>query len=417
MKKIFRGIFFVVLGVLVIGTGIFLIINQRQKSTVKNIITEYNKKKPTSYSTEIEPYVNFLETTAANVNPVDYVINLFDRYDIVVLCERDHREITQYELIYNIISDKRFIEKSGYVFTELGTRTINNRLDMFLKNDELKDQEIDEQLISLYRDLHWDSYWDKYNLYEFLKKVHNLNTSLEDNKDISINFTDMPIEWYNITHEQYLNEIKSKELSRDRMEVDFIIQKYRELEKGESPKKKILVIMNYRHAFKKQIGSLENTTAILNEELPGKVANIMINPVTNSKSVNRTIQNGKWDASFKYLNNENRAFDFRDSSFGDDYFDYYTSAKHSYTYKDVFDGFIFYNPLEKHKLVFGIPGYIDKEFLPTFKERQYIIDPSCKARIESIKYGEYNKEFNKKKEIMYPDLNKYIDDIEQWLNY
>jgi hypothetical protein len=47
-----------------------------------------------SYKEEIAPYVDFLKKQ--NQNPVDYVMGLFDKYDMVILCERHHAENTQY---------------------------------------------------------------------------------------------------------------------------------------------------------------------------------------------------------------------------------------------------------------------------------------------------------------------------------
>jgi hypothetical protein len=37
----------------------------------------------------------------------------FEKYDIVVLCERNHAEFSQYELIYNIVSYELFMEFLG----------------------------------------------------------------------------------------------------------------------------------------------------------------------------------------------------------------------------------------------------------------------------------------------------------------
>ncbi|MDR2563407.1 MAG: hypothetical protein LBC98_05625, partial [Prevotellaceae bacterium] len=46
---------------------------------------------------EIVSYIDFLQNQ--KTHPVDYVFELFEKYDIVILGERDHRDISQYELI------------------------------------------------------------------------------------------------------------------------------------------------------------------------------------------------------------------------------------------------------------------------------------------------------------------------------
>ena len=52
----------------------------------------------------IEAYTTFLQED--HVSAKDYILGLFSQYDIVILCERDHREMTQYELILDILADK-----------------------------------------------------------------------------------------------------------------------------------------------------------------------------------------------------------------------------------------------------------------------------------------------------------------------
>lgn len=404
-----------IVGVLVIFLGVLVILVKANSYTQKTN-AEISINKPTGYQQEIESYVNFLETTP-NTDPVDYVINLFDKNDIVVLCERSHPEITQYELIYKIVSDKRFIEKSGCIFTEVGTQTIDERLNKFLKNDGLTEIEVDKQLIAIYRDLPWMGYWEKYNFYDFIKKVHCLNSTLPKSEKISINGSDMPIDWDNITQEKYEEEISDRLNIRDKIMADFIADKYKEIKKGVSPRKKVLVIMNYRHAFKL---IKCNTIDYLNKEFPGKVSNVMINSIkllpgsTDQNAISEPIQKGMWDAAFRYVDKTNLAFDFRNTPFGKDHFDYYDFIPHEYKYQDIFDGFIFYYPLEKHLLVSNIPGFLDDSFLSTFNNRRKIITPNITDLISSEEtYRQYNTKF----EQYYPDMKSYNNDIEQWLKY
>jgi hypothetical protein len=71
------------------------------------------------YDQAIGKYVRFLETQKQT--PVDYIMGLFAKYDIVVLCERAHPEITQYDMICELTSDKRFQQQVGHIFTECGS--------------------------------------------------------------------------------------------------------------------------------------------------------------------------------------------------------------------------------------------------------------------------------------------------------
>jgi hypothetical protein len=108
-----------------------------------------------THSPELNPYVNFLRTQ--NVSAKDYILGLFKTKDIVMLCERDHRDTTQYDLYLSLISDKRFIAEVGNVFTEIGTSTLNPRTNAFLHTDGLSQDSLNKLLISPARHLRHQS--------------------------------------------------------------------------------------------------------------------------------------------------------------------------------------------------------------------------------------------------------------------
>jgi hypothetical protein len=72
-----------------------------------------------AYDKTIENYVQFLKQQKQT--PVDYIRSLFQTYDLVVLCERSHPEVTQYDMIYELAADKRFQQQAGHIFMENGT--------------------------------------------------------------------------------------------------------------------------------------------------------------------------------------------------------------------------------------------------------------------------------------------------------
>jgi hypothetical protein len=76
-------------------------------------------------------YVSFLKKEHAR--PVDYVLQLFDQYDLVILCERVHTESTQWDFIYELVSDQRFIDHVGNIFTEYGVINLQPDLDRFMQ--------------------------------------------------------------------------------------------------------------------------------------------------------------------------------------------------------------------------------------------------------------------------------------------
>jgi hypothetical protein len=165
-----------------------------------------------------------------------------------------------------------------------------------------------------------------------------------------------------------------------------ILAKFEAIQNSSDPRKKALVIMNYRHAFPhievtrgSRTKRFQNTAGFLMEARPDNVANVMLNSIrilpgsTDSKVSMSAIQNGKWDAAFAALGNPDVGFDFDSSPFGEDAFDYFPIPTGN-KYKDVFTGFVFYKPLQEHKCAMGIPGLFDGGFAIEMQRRYMIID-------------------------------------------
>ncbi|MGV8964266.1 MAG: hypothetical protein ACOH2V_12930 [Candidatus Saccharimonadaceae bacterium] len=55
----------------------------------------------------IKPYVDFLKGETF-LSPKEYIFKSFEEKDIIVLSERLHPEFKQYEMIVELIKDKRF---------------------------------------------------------------------------------------------------------------------------------------------------------------------------------------------------------------------------------------------------------------------------------------------------------------------
>lgn len=333
------------------------------------------------YSQEIEPYVSFLKEQRQQ--PVDYVMELFKKHDIVILCERHHGETMQYDFILDLISDTRFIAHVGNVFTEVGTSSMRGAVHDFLFSENLTEREIENKSLNIYRNLTWFPMWEKHNFFDFLKRLYSLNNSLKATKKVNLYFSDMPFSWERMTQEKY-REFKSMLRNRDRIIAKQVIEKFNEISRSGADRKKALVIMNYRHAFNDRFEFVSETSEVVKgdnvgrhifEAYPGKVANVMMNFVaigmrpTGRGLELKLIQDGKWDAAFQVADNPNLGFDFADSPFGKDSFDYFVFPTKGLKYQDVFTGFVFYKPLEEHRVAIGIPGLFDNGYDKVILER------------------------------------------------
>jgi hypothetical protein len=331
------------------------------------------------YDVALEPYVEFLENTTQD--PVDYVVGLFDQSDIVILCERAHPEYTQYDLIFQIVSDPRFVEEVGYVFTEIGVGTQAGAFHDFVHSGDLEEAEVRERLNDIYRNVSFHPTWSNRNFYDFLDKVRALNSNLSPGGTIEVYPADVTFSWEGMTAEEY-KTFQATLRERDRIMADRIIERMNENRAQTDGRKKALVVMNFRHAyndrFERSNGEKgENVGRYLFEAYPGKVANVLINSLavqigTDRRPVLAAIQDGKWDAAFSVAGDPSIGFDFAGSPFGADAFDHFPAAKEGLTYEDVFTGFVFFVGLKDHKYVYGIPGLFDDGFDAIAVERYMI---------------------------------------------
>ncbi len=380
------------------------------------------------YDKAIEEYVRFLQSQKQT--PTDYLMSLFAKYDIVVLCERAHPETTQYDMICELTADARFQQQVGHIFIECGSVNLRPAVEELLMNDTLSEEQAQQKLREIYRNFSFDVLWDKTNSYDFLRKVYRLNRTLPKESRVHIWPCDIESDWSKITKDNY-SQIQQQLGRRDKIMADNVAVKFNELQKSPTGGKKALVIMNYRHAFTHfrlerggKVKNIENMAGFLMAAYPGKVANVMINSVgilmgdRQNPGGATAIRNGKWDAAFAVTGNPSLGFDFKGSPFGDDSFDYFPfPIPVSYTYRDVFTGFVFYKPLSEHRMSFGVPDIYDPSFAAELVRRCQVtgrtespeeLMKEIQQEVASIRISGYdNKEIFPK--------NDCEEKINQWL--
>src|SRR5579863_5010299 len=377
---------FVSMAILIIGT-IWLLISPFSQE-LRQASYRFAFKYPVT--NEVKAEAAFIRNNSRK--PVDYIFDLFNKYDIVVLSERLHTEYTQYELISQIVTDRRFEDRVGNIFTEIGSVSFQDTLNRYLNSSYSTEDELNKRTSILQRNgtssVH--ALWDATNLFDLLKTVNKLNCTISDSNRINWYFTDLTTNWETTTSENWLRGLTP--LIRDSLMEMHIIQKYRGLILHQR-RKKALVIMNTPHSFGAFVPKsgipcqwmniplmsyLENksTTARLMNDLPGKIANVMINTVSQKFGpVLIPVQNGKWETAFALAGNPAVGFDFAGSPFGGDSFDEFYINGNSVKYKDIFTGFVFYQPLEQYIEKSGFPYEFDY-FEDTLLRRASCIGPS-----------------------------------------
>ena len=343
----------------------------------------YNPLVPKQSKNKIEPYVSFLNQQK---EAKEYIFDLFEKYDIIILTERLHYEMTQYNFIYDVISDQRFIDNVGSIFTETGGVNYQPELDSLMNTNHLSEEELNIQIANLMKNfsISWPV-WDKTNMFTHLKSLYKLNQNLSTERRINHYFTDINFIWDGMTEDAYRKERRSLLRRRDEIMAKNFSKQYEKNHSSNPNRNKCLVIMNYRHGFGPlRSGSGEllemNTAALIMEKYPEISANVLINTVAISFDVSKygvsvsSIQNGIWDNAFRTIGNKSLGFDFQNSPFGRDEFDMTIKQSWaSYSYQDVFTGFIFYKSIEDHTTSMGFPKILENNFEEKMIERAKLI--------------------------------------------
>jgi hypothetical protein len=376
-------------------------------------------------SSEISSFTDFLHEQKQSAK--EYILDLFKTHDIVVVCERDHREITQYDLFLDIISDKRFVNTVGNVFTEIGISNLNPTLNIFLHTKNIPKDDEYRQILNFQRNLSSEALWEKYNYTYFLGGVYKINSQLSKEKAIWLYPYDVPFNWQTADSSNYKRSIMSIVKNRDSIIASQIIEQLAKISKEPARHKKALVIMNYRHAFNMNFsfpdgGVASNVTAFLFKHYGSSVANVLLNqlkPTSAGKQL--LVQDGKWDAAFANVGNKTLGFNLSGTPFGKDSFDLWPIGKPAFTYQDIFTGFAFYQPIENQTLVTGIPGFLDSAYFDEFFRRFKLsaaLQNFPKQEIENLEKNpqDLEKEINGKREYQYQDIDSLKLERAKWYN-
>ena len=344
------------------------------------------------------PYIEFLKKQ--KTDPVDYVFELFKKYDIVILGERDHRDTTQYVLIEKIMSDPRFIQNVGHVFTEVGVCNQTDNANRILKGDYATEEDFTKDLRNLYRNIDWEVIWEKYSYWYFLNSIYWINKNLPPNEKITLHLTDVSFDWNEcqdtITRREFLQKINNGPYRDIFMGINIIREFDQILRDSTEHRKKALVILNTRHSYHNYIGvnknnkfyHLKSAADYVFDYYTNRVANVMINWHT-LKDNDDLIADGKWDAAFHFMKNPFVGFNMEGSPFGDDLFDCLTKPVNNTRYKDIYTGFIFYLPLEDLAPTVGIPNIIMEDFNIELKRREHI-----SRLVNGLREGSLNSTIN-----------------------
>lgn len=355
------------------------------------------------------PSVDALRTYAEEkgIPPKEYIFKLFEKSDIVVLGERDHRDTVQYDFIHDILADPRFAEQIGYVYTEVGSYNMNDDVNRLLQGSYPTDADFMDSLYAYCRKSEtFYPIWEKYNRIKFLKGIYEINRTSP--RKIELGLTDREFSWDEIcTVEDYKKFWESRTVNyRDSLMAAHISEMFaRQIPLN--GKRKALVITSQPHAINDSMILKKRNTVygtqgwwmkkIFGEE---KVKIVVLNwfdyNLFNGSNFPMTGE-GHWDAAFELMECRPFAIDLKNTPYGETAYNGLVGGTtinvKNKSWQDVADGLIYYAPLYDHVAAWGIEGLVTKEFEPEIKRRLTIFfqatQPGAEIPMEAA-IDEYN---------------------------
>ncbi|MBQ7942346.1 MAG: hypothetical protein IJ328_08090 [Muribaculaceae bacterium] len=367
------------------------------------VFISFSLSAETSDSLKISKYRHDFINGEHNIK--DFVLDLFDRYDVVILGERDHRDTTQYSFIKNLISDSRFIDNIGYVYTEVGCNTATNSANNLIKGKFCGEKEFRNACIKHLRQEEWWPLWEKWNRYQFLRDLWQINDTLSNDRKITIGLTDVNYPWDNVkTAIDYNKFYNIDTQNRDYiMAANFSYMFNHQLKKN--GRHKALLITNAPHAINDSI--LKNEGFFIKQGYGDRVAIVLMNWDEWWQNDYTLFDNGRVDAAFYLSGNKPTALVLNNSELGE----YQINGQQL---KNLADAMVFDVSVDKFMMKCGLTGLITPDFEDEIMRRDDIVRQVVypERQPSSLKnlYDEYNRErcFTPYKETVLQQFKRHI---------
>lgn len=239
---------------------------------------------PAYYSTPSFPSVPLIEkqrfirdfqTNKQDAN--EYIMGLFDQYDIVFLIEREHPEYTQWDFFSQLILNDTFAEKVGCIATEYGRHDQQETIDAFMSTTFASDTDRQKAAAYIIRSFPpFHPFWWGRNIYDFIIRLQEYNITHDSAHQIQWYPGEGKPDWERIDKDESSKAFYALEKQHDSSIANTIIHYYQERKAKDASKNKMLVIVNYLHGFRNIFREYHTCIDQVEAVLPGKVGVVYI---------------------------------------------------------------------------------------------------------------------------------------------
>jgi len=325
--------------------------------------------------------------------PVDYIMQLFDKYDIVVLCERMHSETAQWDFFSELVLNDAFASKVQNIFTEVGYAKLQEQLDAYMNTHFSSEEDLQRTTASIVREDGIWPIWSNTNFYDFMLNLHKFNELREKENKINLFFTDATIDWNKVKNTQEYDSILVN-CKYDSIMASNLMSQYNKL-----ATKKCLLITNTRHAW--NIG--KNEVTYIFQKFPKQTATVWIHCTSQ---LLYPAMNGTLDAAAIEIQDSIWAIDFQKCPLGNIDWDLFPRLYklNNLKYRDIFTGMVYCKTPQQWIISDNYPFILDN-FQDTLLKRSALLGEKYLNTIKSLIAKGYFNTINAHKNPLFALIN------------
>ncbi|MBP5614197.1 MAG: hypothetical protein J6X35_08675 [Bacteroidales bacterium] len=204
--------------------------------------------------------------------PETFMKQLFEKYDLVFLVEREHPDRLQWDYFSHIILNERFAETVSDIYVELINCDMQDSLDTFLRSDYPTDSAREKAAAHIIRQCPVWPTWFSRGIFDFIIRAQQFNATHDSLHQFRVHGCNIANVWDEMENdpEIFWNQMRK----RDSIMAANLANGYRQQLAKHPEKRKALLIFNQIHCIRHSGYHTKYLADYTEEHFPGKVGTL-----------------------------------------------------------------------------------------------------------------------------------------------
>lgn len=204
--------------------------------------------------------------------PETFMKQLFEKYDLVFLVEREHPDRLQWDRFNRIILNERFAETVSDIYVELINCDMQDSLDTFLRSDYPTDSAREKAAAHIIRQCPVWPTWFSRGIFDFIIRAQQFNATHDSLHQFRVHGCNIANVWDEMENdpEIFWNQMRK----RDSIMAANLANGYRQQLAKHPEKRKALLIFNQIHCIRHSGYHTKYLADYTEEHFPGKVGTL-----------------------------------------------------------------------------------------------------------------------------------------------